>query len=62
LVIAMAHKNFWPGFPDKCPTSAVDLILYFSEEAAGPGRELLELLDNEVAAARLKSFIDIEAP
>jgi hypothetical protein len=56
----MIHKDFWPGFPDKCPTSAVDLVLYFSEEAEDQGRKLLELLDNEVAAARLESFTDID--
>jgi hypothetical protein len=56
----MIHKDFWPGFPDRCPTSAVDLVLYFSEEAEDQGRELLELLDNEVAAARIETFTDIE--
>jgi DNA-binding NarL/FixJ family response regulator len=56
----MVLKDFWEGFPDQADTSAVDLILYFSEEAAGPGRQLQEMLNNTLPDVRLELFTDFE--
>jgi hypothetical protein len=56
----MVLKDYWEGFPDQADTSAVDLILYFSEEAAGPGRQLQEVLNNTLPDVRLELFTDFE--
>jgi hypothetical protein len=53
-------KDFWEGFPDQADTSAVDLILYFSDEAAGPGQQLQEVLNNKLPEVRMELFTDFE--
>jgi hypothetical protein len=56
----MVLKDFWEGDPDRADTSAMDLVLYFSEEAAGPGQELQEVLNNALPERRLEVFTDLE--
>lgn len=56
----MVLKDFWEGFPDRAETSAMDLVLYFSEEGAGPGEELQEVLNNALPERRVEVFTDLE--
>jgi hypothetical protein len=56
----MVLKDFWEGFPDRSETSAMDVVLYFSDEAAGPGRELQEVLNNALPERRVEPFTDLE--
>jgi len=56
----MVLKDFWEGFPDRADTSAMDVVLYFSEEAAGPGRQLQEVLNNALPERRVEVFTDLE--
>lgn len=57
---AMVLKDFWEGFSDEADTTAIDLVLYFSEEAEGPGRRLLEVLNNTLPEIRLEMFTEFE--
>ncbi len=56
----MVRKDFWEGFPDKAGMSAVDLVLYYSEEALHRGRKLHEVLSNDLPDLRLELFTDFE--
>lgn len=56
----MVLKDFWEGDPDRADTSAMDLVLYFSEEAAGPGQELQEVLNNALPERRVELFTDLD--
>jgi DNA-binding NarL/FixJ family response regulator len=56
----MVLKDFWEGFPDRAETSAMDLVLYFSEEAADAGAELQEVLNNALPERRVEVFTDLE--
>lgn len=57
---AMVLKDFWKGFPDQADTSAMDLVLYFSEEAEGPGRQFQEVLNNTLPEIQLELFTSFE--
>ncbi len=59
-VCDMVLKDFWEGFPDQSDMSAVDLVLYYSEEAKGRGRKLQEVLENDLPDMRLEVFTDFE--
>ncbi len=54
----MVLKDFWEGVPDEAEMSAVDLVLYYSEEAGGRGRKLQEVLENDLPDMRLEVFTD----
>jgi len=56
----MVLKDFWEPFPDKAETSAVDLVLYYSEEAEQRGQKLQEVLNNDLPDLRLEVFTDFE--
>jgi hypothetical protein len=56
----MVLKDFWEPFPDKAETSAVDLVLYYSEEAERRGQKLQEVLNNDLPDLRLEVFTDFE--
>jgi hypothetical protein len=56
----MVLKDFWEAFPDKAETSAVDLVLYYSEEAERRGQKLQEVLNNNLPDLRLEVFTDFE--
>lgn len=56
----MVLKDFWEGLPDQADTSAVDLVLYYPAEAAGPGQQLQEVLNNTLPDIRLERFMDFE--
>jgi type I site-specific restriction endonuclease len=43
----MVLKDFWEGVPDQAEMSAVDLVLYYSEEGERRGRKLQEVLNND---------------
>lgn len=53
---AMVLKDFREGFPDEAETTAVNVVLYFSDEAEGPGRELLEILENDLPEIQVELF------
>lgn len=52
----MVLKDFWEGFPDKAETTAVNVVLYFSAEAEGPGRQLQEVLRNDLPEIQVELF------
>ncbi len=52
----MVLKDFWEGVPDKAETTAFYVVLYFSDEAEGPGRELQEVLYNDLPHIELEIF------
>jgi hypothetical protein len=52
----MVLKDFWEGFPDKSDTTAFYVVLYFSDEAEGTGRELQEVLYNDLPEMPLEIF------
>jgi hypothetical protein len=56
----MVLKDFWNGFPDKADTSAIDLVLYFAEEAENPGRKLYDVLTNALPEIRFEVFLNCE--
>jgi hypothetical protein len=56
----MVLKDFWDGFSDQAETSAVDLVLYYSEEAERRGQKLQEVLDNDLPDLRMEVFTDFE--
>jgi hypothetical protein len=56
----MVLKDFWEGFPDQAEMSAVDLVLYYSEEAERRGRKLQEVLTNDLPDMRMEVFADFE--
>jgi hypothetical protein len=57
---AMVLKDFWEGDPDRADISAMDVVLYFSEEAADPGQQLQEVLSNALPERRVELFTDFE--
>lgn len=56
----MVLKDFWEGYPDTSDTSAVNVVLYFSPEAEGPGRELQEVLRNDLPEIQVEIFTGFE--
>jgi hypothetical protein len=56
----MVLKDFWEGFPDGAETSAVDLVLYYSEGVERRGRKLQEVLNTDLPDIRLEIFTDFE--
>jgi hypothetical protein len=56
----MVRKDFWEGFPDQSETTAVNVVLYFSPEAEGPGRELQEVIRNDLPEIQPEIFTDFE--
>ncbi|MFP3868317.1 MAG: hypothetical protein ACLFUU_09165 [Desulfobacteraceae bacterium] len=52
----MVLKDFGEGFPDQAEMSAVDLVLYFSEEAEDTGQQLQEVLINALPEIWLELF------
>jgi hypothetical protein len=56
----MVLKDFWEGVPDQAETSAVDLVLYYSEEAERRGQKLQEVLNNDLPDMRMEIFTDFE--
>ena len=56
----MVLKDFWEGVPDQAEMSAVDLVLYYSEEGERRGRKLQEVLNNDLPDMRLEIYTDFE--
>jgi|UniRef100_A0A7C3Z2W1 hypothetical protein len=67
----MVLKDFWEGYPDETDMadmeeaglgemSAVDLVLYYSEEVARRGRKIQEVLENDLPDVRLEVFTDFD--
>lgn len=56
----MVFKDFWEGFPDRSETTAVQVVLYVSAEAEGPGRQLQEVLQNDLPEIQVEIFSGFE--
>lgn len=67
----MVLKDFWEGYPDETELaekeeagmtemSAVDVVLYYSEDAKRRGQKLEEILANDLPEARLEVFTDFD--
>jgi hypothetical protein len=56
----MVLKDFWEGNPDQVETTAVDLVLYYSEETERRGQKLQEVLNNDLPDLRMEVFTDFE--
>jgi len=56
----MVLKDFWEGFPDRADTSAFYVVLYYSGEAAEPGQQLQEVLNNDLPQIQVELFTGFE--
>jgi hypothetical protein len=56
----MVLNDFWEGFPDEAEMSAVDLVLYYSEEGEHRGLKLQEVLNKDLPDMWLELFTDFE--